>query len=203
MVTSGGNKRIYEKNSLLLSSVRRCRCGFQGLSDASLHYGWVKSVRDNILRIEVISKKPINSGEFFYFELHTSCSILTFVAFVLDVDESGVNFQITSDVEERRTPTEARLRLTGIGGLMNIDSVDVEYMIEDVSPSGFGFSTSEGVTVTDNVKFITDTLHGAINFRGSVRHSWRDRESDMYRGGVLITEMDRISRVRWSRLLEE
>jgi glucose-6-phosphate 1-dehydrogenase len=45
------------------------------------------------------------------------------------------------------------------------------------------------------------STYGAVNLQGEMRHSYHDRDLAIYRGGVHVIDMDRVSRVRWVRLV--
>ena len=198
--TSSG--RVHDRTRLLLSSTAQRRCRLQGLQDASLHNGWVLSFDAGVIQVEVNSKRVIHHGEFLYLEVSAAKVLLTFIAYVTSSTGSMISLQVSSDVEERRLTSDSRLRIRPIDGYINSPCGDKKKIsVVDVSESGFGFVSEESVELEGLRGILLLSAYGAINLQGEVRHSHHDKELSAYRGGVHVTDMNRVGRARWARLL--
>lgn len=188
---------------LLLSNTEQRRCRLQGLQDASLHFGWVQSYESNLLTVEVSSKRAIRKGDFMYLEVSAPTALLTFVAYVTEAAGSTVAFQISSEVEERSLKSESRIRIRAFEGEINgpKSSNGSRVTVVDVSENGFGFLSQQAVEVSGPCHVVLNSVHGDIKLTGDVRHARNDKDLAAFRGGVLITDMDRVSRARWVRLV--
>ncbi len=188
---------------LLLSNTEQRRCRLQGLQDASLHFGWIQQFQGGILTVDVNSKRSIKRGDFMYLEVSAPSTLLTFVAYVTDSVGSTVTLQISSEVEERGLKSESRVRIRSFEGEIGCpcNGKYTTVTIVDVSENGFGFISQGAVEVAGPCEVTLRSVHGDINLSGDIRHARNDKDLAAFRGGVLIKDMDRVSRARWVRLV--
>ena len=198
--TSSG--KVHDRTRLLLSSTGQRRCRLQGLQDASLHHGWVLGFDAGVIQIEVDSKRVIYQGEFLYLEVSGARMLLTFIAYVTSSIESTMSLQVSSDVEERKLTSASRLRVRSFDGYINPScGATKKISVVDVSENGFGFVSEESIELAGPCGITLMSTYGAVNLQGEMRHSYHDRDLAIYRGGVHVIDMDRVSRVRWVRLV--
>jgi hypothetical protein len=201
-MAAGASGRVHDRVGLLLSSTEQRRCRLQGLQDASLHFGWVTSFDDGVIHVEVNSKRPINQGDFLYLEVSAANALLTFVAYVTSAAGATISLQVSSEVEERKLKSESRIRVRSFEGYVACSSGSHKQIsVVDVSENGFGFVSQEQIDVTGPCGITLTSAYGDINLQGDVRHAHNDKDLSAYRGGVLIQDMDRVSRARWVRLI--
>ncbi len=203
MAAGATSGKVHDRVGLLLARTEQRRCRLQGLQDASLHFGWVQAASGSTIAIEVSSKRSINQGDFLYLEVSAPSALLTFVAYVTDAAGSLLSLQVSSEIEERKLKSESRVRVRSFEGQIFRASAGVPTPITvvDVSENGFGFLCNGSMEVDGPHEIILESAYGDITLQGNVRHGHTDKELAMYRGGVLILEMDRVSRARWVRLV--
>lgn len=203
MATGATSGKVRDRKQVLLSNTQQRRCRLQGLQDASLHYGWAQHFCGDSITIEVVSKRAVRQGDFLYVEVSAPVSLLTFVAYVTEVIASEVTLQVTSEIEERALISESRIRVRSFEGeivcLRNGSTTNIT--VVDVSENGFGFISQQSSNTAGPCNIVLKSVHGDITLSGDVRHSRSDKESGGVKGGVLILEMDRVSRARWVRLV--
>lgn len=203
MATGASSARVHDRMQLLLSNTEQRRCRLQGLQDASLHFGWVQQFSGGTLTVDVNSKRSIKKGDFMYLEVSAPSALLTFVAYVTDVMGATVSLQISSEVEERGLKSESRVRIRSFEGEIGCpcNGQFSPVTIVDVSENGFGFLSQQAVEVAGQCQVVLNTVHGDIKLTGDIRHARNDKDLAAFRGGVLIKDMDRVSRARWVRLV--
>ena len=193
MASSSISGKLHDGAELLLAEASHRRCRLQGLKDASLHFGWVYDTEKRVITVEVSSTRSILMGDFLYLEVSGPRSLLTFIAYVAEIKGSFVSLQISSEIEQRALKSESRVRVRTIEGELGpmrngaINSIS----IIDVSEHGFGFISQEPVEVTGPCRAVLCSIHART-----------DKSLAACRAGMLIMEMDRVSRARWARLLE-
>ena len=195
--------RVHDRMQLLLSNTEQRRCRLQGLQDASLHFGWVQQFEAGVLTIDVNSKRAIKKGDFMYLEVSAPAALLTFVAYVTDAMGGTIILQISSEIEERSLKSESRVRIRSFEGEIGCpcNGKFTAVTIVDISENGFGFLSQNSVEVTGACQVTLNSVHGDIKLLGDIRHARNDKDLAAYRGGVLIKDMDRVSRARWVRLV--
>lgn len=203
MAAGASSGRVHDRIQLLLASAEQRRCRLQGLQDASLHFGWVTQFSGGILTVDVSSKRSIKKGDFMYIELSAPNTLLTFVAYVTDSVGTVVSLQISSEVEERMLKSESRVRVRSFDGEIGCpcNGRFTPVVIVDISENGFGFIAQQQVEIAGPCQVTLNSVHGDIKLIGEIRHARGDKELAAYRGGVLIRDMDRVSRARWARLI--
>jgi hypothetical protein len=113
-----------------------------------------------------------------------------------------MSLQVSSEVEERKLTSDSRLRIRSFDGYINSSCGDTKKIsVVDVSENGFGFVSEESIELAGPCGITLISAYGAVNLQGEVRHSHHDKELSAYRGGVHVTDMDRVSRARWVRLV--
>jgi hypothetical protein len=203
MAVGNSSAKVYDTIQLTLGGTPGRRCRLQGLSDASLHFGWIKDYVSGSMVIEVKSKKPLKHGDFFCFEVSGAANLLTFVGFITRVTEQAVTIQVTSEIEERELKSESRLRILPFTGVLTMGNTSAEIKVIEISEEGFGFETFDSHVNTGFKTAILNSKHGSINTDVAVMHVRTDRETGDRRGGARIKTMDRISKARWLRLFVE
>lgn len=138
-----------------------------------------------------------------YLEVSAPSTLLTFVAYVTESVGSSVTLQISSEVEERELKSESRMRIRSFEGEIGCpcNGKYTTVTIVDVSENGFGFISQVAVEVAGPCEVTLRSVHGDINLSGDIRHARNDKDLAAFRGGVLIKDMDRVSRARWVRLV--
>ncbi len=205
MASGASSGRVHDRIQLLLAQTSNRRVRLQGLQDASLHFGWVADFSAGVITVDVSSKRGINPGDFLYLEVSAPASLLTFVAYVTQVAGTKISLQLSSEVDERALKSESRIRIRSFEGAvacprgLSISPITVI----DISENGFGFVSNAQVEVTGPCPITLSTPQGDVKLVGDVRHVHNEKELAAHRGGVLIKDMDRVSRARWQRLLGE
>jgi hypothetical protein len=195
--------RVHDRTGLILNSTRNRRCRMQSLSDASLHFGWIKEFANNICLIEVASGKPVKQGEFLFFEVSGASSLVTFVGYVLTQQANSIRIQVTSNVEDKPLKSESRMRINTIQGSILQNDGMFPIRVGDISDNGIGFETEEFELKAGQCLATLFSPEGTVTLSVDVRHLRTDRETQMRRGGAAVLDMDRVSRARWTRLFVE
>jgi hypothetical protein len=204
MASSSVSGKLHDGAELLLAEAGHRRCRLQGLKDASLHFGWVQESGKRSITVDVSSSRSIILGEFLYLEVSGPRALLTFIAYVAEMNGSLVKFHISSEIEQRSLKSESRVRVRTVDGEISGSrkGSPIPISILDVSEHGFGFVSQSPVQTSGTCKAVLSTVHGGIELVGHVRYARSDKTLMAYRGGMLILEMNRVSRARWTRLME-
>jgi len=189
---------------ILLSEISGRRCRLQGLDDASLHFGWICETDSSSVSVELSSKREIASGCFVYVEVSGPKSLLTFTASVAESISKLTKIEVASDIEQRPLKSESRTKVKVIEGevFFIAGTEPTPISLVDVSEHGFGFVSQSPIQVTGPCKVVLKSHYGDVELIGDVRHARNDKASTIFRAGALILEMNRVSRARWTRLLE-
>jgi hypothetical protein len=175
----------------------------QGLSDASMHYGWVQDYQNNLLSLEVSSKRQLNKGDFLFIEISASNRLLTFVAYIIHLQGDTIMLQVSSPIEDRGLKSESRLRVEPISASLVQNGIPHSVTVVDISDNGLGFITEDPIITSGLCEGVLFTPHGSVTVSLNVRHMRNDREEMVRRGGAQVLEIDRVSKARWSRLFVE
>jgi len=201
MARASGAVKIHDKNEILLSAISCRRCRLQGLNDAQMYTGWVQKMEGGIITVTSTSPKNPNVGDFLYIEVDAPLSVVTFVAYVLNYQGTKFDLKVSSDVEERPLKTESRLLVPPFEGVLKQGDLSITFTVSDVSENGVGFFSSDPF-YNGKCLAIMKSEQGAIRADGEIRYVRTETPGSAYRGGIKILTMDRVSRARWSRVLQ-
>lgn len=201
MARASGAVKIHDRNEILLSAISCRRCRLQGLNDAQMYTGWVQKLENGIITISSTSTKNPNVGDFLYIEVDSPATVVTFVAYVLNFQGTKFDLKVTSDVDERPLKTESRLLVPPFEGVLRQGDLSITFTVSDVSENGVGFLTSDPFN-SGKCTAIMKSEQGAIRVDGDIRYVRTETPNTAYRGGMKILVMDRVSRARWSRILQ-
>jgi hypothetical protein len=173
----------------------------QSLQDAHIYSGWIEGAKEDFFIFAPKSKKVPVLKEQLYVEVESPFNAVAFLVVVTDHIGSRLCIKLASEVKTRPLNVEPRLQVSRINGALHHDYGTIPLSVIDISENGFGCVSEEQLSVGQcDVSVITH--HGEIKMEIQIRHSRQDPEGKVYRGGVRILEMDRISRARWNRLLQ-
>lgn len=201
MARASGALKIHDKNEILLSAISCRRCRLQGLNDAQMYTGWVQKMEAGIITITSTSPKIPNVGDFLYIEIDAPLSVVTFVAYVLNLSGNKFELKVTSDVDERPLKTESRLLVPPFDGVLKQGDLSITFTVSDVSENGVGFLSSDPFN-SGKCTAIMKSEQGAVRVDGEIRYVRTEVVNTAYRGGMKILTMDRVSRARWARILQ-
>ncbi|MBI1331876.1 MAG: PilZ domain-containing protein [Armatimonadetes bacterium] len=202
MARASGAVKIHDRNEILLSTINCRRCRLQGLNDAQMYTGWVLKMEGGVITVSSTSPKCPNVGDFLYIEVDAPATVITFVAYVLSFQSTKFELKVTSDVDERPLKTESRLLVTPFSGSLKQGDITIGITIADVSENGVGFFSDDPF---NNAKCtaVLKSEHGAVTVEGEIRYVRKEPTTQNYRGGMKILSMDRVSRARWSKVLQQ
>lgn len=201
MARASGAVKIHDRNEILLSSISGRRCRLQGLNDAHLYTGWVTKMEKGTITVSSTSAKNPNVGDFLYIEVDAPQVVVTFVAYVLNFQGNKFDLKITSEVDERPLKTESRLLVSPFEGVLKQNDLSITFSVSDVSENGVGFYSPDPF-YSGACTAVMKSVQGAVTIQGDVRYIRKEPNGELYRGGMKILVMDRVSRARWSRVLQ-
>ena len=178
------------------------RCRMQRLGDMKFFSGWVTSFHEREVLLRLVEETTLEPGTSFHFTVNGPDCSAGFTATLFGVHGDEHVFHIAGPVHFGAPTEEVRYCVEGVVGILQMDGMDVEFVVGDVSRSGIGGYSYTQVERGTKCDFSIDSSFGQIRGSGEVRYCRPDpKDITRYRIGLQVKEIGRIESARWHKMI--
>lgn len=193
------------RSELPLTKVRQLygrRFRMQSLSDKTIYNGWIREVSPPNLRVHLSKVFRESVGTYLHFEASGKSHQMQFLALCVRLEGDRPVIQIVSEIVDFPLDSESRILIQGISATVVNDGDHHGLTVVDASDFGLGGFVAQKFQIGDGLEAVIETNQGQIQCLCQVRHCRATKlRSDIYRVGLKILHIDRISQARWRLIL--
>lgn len=187
------------------------RASLQRLKDARIVHGWIESFDRTFVTVRYTSQAT-DIGQKFLVQCEAVSGSVSFEAVLRSEETVSGNTEVKT-IELRRgtyelngpvthQPIATDPRYLADGRIVRVGDYEITCRLLDVSPGGLAVSSPVPFPGGTHVTIKMETNGGLLETQAEVRYSRRPPPGEeLYRVGMRLLGLDRVSRARWTTLL--
>jgi hypothetical protein len=179
------------------------RTRLQRIRDAKFFTGWVTEFDEHEVKVRLSTLDTFEPGDHYLLEVFGPEVDAILQARVRMAFDNQAYFTVHGAVNYRPATENARIRVTGISGVLIFSDFEAEGKVVDISQNGIGMLVRKPLPQKSQMRIRLLTPKGEINAEGEVRYCRAETNgSGSYRIGIRLGLLGRLERARWHRLFE-
>lgn len=189
------------RSELPLNQVRQLsgrRFRMQSLSNSTIYNGWIREVSPPNLRVQLSKPFKESVGTYLHLEASGKSHQMQFLALCVRLEADRPVIQIVSEIVDSPLDSESRILVHGLSATVVNDGDHYGLTLIDASEYGLGGFVAEKFEIGAGLEAVIESTQGQVQCLCQVRHCRATKlRADIYRVGLKILHIDRISQARW------
>jgi hypothetical protein len=199
------SQRVVNEAEVVLSASVDRRCRILRADGSCANHGWVEQRYADQLLVSCCQEfdpADYSADAAYVVEIAGPNSLHILAGKITGSSEKRIALRVAPRVETRPLDMASRIRVHGIKGKLSTGKKSDALNLTNMSTNGLGFTTAGNFKVGDECTFEIDSESGTIKLEAAIMHI-SEGEAKSFTAGAEIRSVDRVSRARWHRLLED